>query len=139
MDDEVTTAVETVRVAIDAKLADAHQAIGRMLASATAGEFETAVDRFLSVTRDMSVVIARVEARSDPRADRLLEPVRAHPLHREPLKLAPRIARGTRDPLRTRPDDFYFQSHADAPAITMCADYLDKVSTLLERVKRRRY
>lgn len=132
----------------------AHHALGRMYGSTTAEEFSAAAAEFLDATRAVTQTLAR-----DSRADDVSAVMRrAFELDASTLITAAtvrmtRLARGSGPhslpahdsssqrevrpaPAKARPEDFYFAGFDRHPAIHVCAEFLERVTSALDKAKR---
>ena len=146
-----------------AKALRAHHALGRMSASVTAAEFSAAVCEFLAAARTIASLVEQAADRDANGARRRafslwfgkqMAGVFAHPIENglpaRPAVYALRLARGSGAPpfddlppqpepvARPRPDDFFFETIDTRPAISLCAEYLERITNLLDETKRAR-
>jgi hypothetical protein len=141
----------------------AHHALGRMSAATTVAEFSAAVCEFLAAARSIARLVEQAAdgSASDARRrafamwfGKQMSGLFAHPIENgldaKPTVYALRLARGSGPPpfqdapqepepvVRPRPDDFFFETIDTRPAITLCAEYLDRITHLLDETKRAR-
>ena len=138
----------------------AHVALGKMSAASTVTEFADAATEFMSAARGVSQSVAWLARTSATDAserrrgfsawfamsarDVIVHPVQAEP----PAIYISRLARGSGHPpireamtlakmmsVKPRPEDFYFEGVDKRPAIELCAEYLERVTNLLDASK----
>jgi hypothetical protein len=134
----------------------AHHALGRMTACTSVVELSDAASEFLQAAATVSRCIARLgveEGTSTPLARHPLaiELQRIALTNKAPALYVSRLARGSEAPpfrdglsytqvkvtLTPRPEDFFFESTDKKSAIELCAEYLDRVTALLDVSRRR--
>lgn len=138
----------------------AHHALGRMSASVTTAEFRVALYEFLATARNVARLVEQAAEGSPHDARRRAftswfgertAVLSAHPiengLDRKPVVYASRHPRGSGPPpiadlpkepeptARPRPDDYFFEQVQSKPAIALCAEYLDRITELLDQSK----
>ena len=142
----------------------AHRALGHMSACTTTAEFVDAVNDLMFAARGISHALAGLARVSDGSERRRAFAawfgaqagvVLQHPLQtlhasstEPPVVYMTRLARGSNAPpirealglgrmpdVKPRPEDFFFDGADKQPAIVMCADYLDRVTSLLDLSK----
>ena len=146
-----------------AKALRAHHALGRMSASVTVAQFSAAVCEFLAAARTIAHLVEQAADRDASGARRRafslwfgkqMAELFAHPIENglpaRPTVYALRLARGSGPPpfddlppqpepvARPRPDDFFFETIDSRPAITLCSEYLERITQLLDETKRAR-
>ena len=148
-----------------AQALQAHVALGKMSACATVAEFAEAAHEFMSAARGVSQSVAWLARTTATDAserrrgfsawfalsarDLLVHPVQSELQQQmQPAVYVSRLARGSGHPpireamtmptlqaVKPRPEDFYFEGVDKRPAIELCAEYLDRVTNLLDESK----
>ena len=133
-----------------AKALRAHHLLGRLTTCDSLAEFASAATELVALTRAVTQSIARL--RDDAAAQRSelaawlhhqMTTLERHPLETMqslPSLYAARLAAGSSPPpfeglVRHRADEFYFEGHDKRPALELCADYLDRVTKLLDETR----
>ncbi|HLL22288.1 MAG TPA: hypothetical protein VK427_09160 [Kofleriaceae bacterium] len=143
----------------------AHHALGRMSACSSVAEFALAANEFLASARGLAQAVAKLarSAANDHGTTKRrafaawfaiqVTPVVQHPVQSELLRGAPEVyvarpARGSDAPPfagapmvrvpkpRPRAEDFYFDGVDKRPAIELCAEYLERVTSLIDDSRR---
>jgi hypothetical protein len=123
----------------------AHRALGRMSASATLAEFTDAAAELIASLREISSSLETLAKNDRRRA--FAAWFAKHGLHSELLKIPatpavyisrlPRARGSEPPPIRgSMAEDFYFEGADKRPAIQLCAEFLERVTTVLDQTKR---
>ena len=147
-----------------AQALQAHVALGKMSACTTVAEFAEAATEFMSAARGVSQSVAwlartnAVDASERRRGfsawfalsarELLVHPVQSELQQQQPSVYVSRLARGSGHPpireamtlptivaVKPKPEDFYFEGVDKRPAIELCAEYLERVTNLLDESK----
>jgi hypothetical protein len=141
-----------------AKALRAHHALGCLATCSSAAEFADRAKELIALTRAVSQAIARIREESELHVSRRafsewlgvqLGHLQRHPFETvaSPPVYAARLARGSGPPpfdgvaigrvptAPQRPEDFFFEGFDKRPALELCAEYLERVTRVLDETR----